>query len=140
MQAGLPARSSPLPPVYRQWAGRLAWRRRVQWALTAVALLLPLALWVHPAWGLLSLLALLYPSRLELPHALRQLDERYGLAYRSALEAPPSHPWREHLEAAARASVQQAQLPRFPWLAAGVYLALLGAAWLLPPLPVPGLT
>lgn len=140
MQAWLPSRSSPLPPVHRRWAARLAWRRRLQWALIAFALLLPLALWVHPAWGLLSLLALLYPSRLELPRALRQLDERYGLAYHSALEAPPAHPWRQRLEAEARQSLLQARLPKLPWLAGGIYLALLGLVWLLPPVPVPGLS
>lgn len=140
MQAQVPMRPGRFTGAHQRWASRLAWKRRLQWALIALAPLLPLALWVHPAWGLLSLLALLYPSRLELPRALQQLDERYGLAYHSALEAPPTHPWRERLEAEARQSLRQARLPKLPWLAGGIYLALLGLVWALPPMPIPGLS
>lgn len=123
--------------MHRVWARRRAWRKRLQGALLGLLLLLPLTLLVHPAWGLLSLLALAYPARREERAALADLDRKYGLAYRSALEAPPDHPWRGRLEAEASASLSRAQPPAFPWPLALVYLALVGLIWVLPPLQIP---
>ncbi|RDI94967.1 hypothetical protein DV704_08870 [Meiothermus sp. QL-1] len=127
--------------MHRAWAARRAWWVRLGLALGLFVLLLPLVLWLHPAWGLLSALGLLYPSRLEEARALAELDRRFGLAYRSALEAPPRHPWRAQLEAEAEASLREARLPAFPWGMALLYLLLVGVAWVLPPLawpPAPG--
>jgi len=123
--------------MHRVWASRRAWYRRWFWAAILAVLLLPFALFIHPALALLSLLALLYPTGWEEQRALGELDRRYGLAYRSALEAPAGHPWRVQLENAASASLRQAKLPKFPWVFASVYLTLVGITWLLPPVKLP---
>lgn len=123
--------------MHRAWAKPRAWKKRLQGALLGLLCLLPLALFVHPAWGLVSLLALLYPTRREEEAALAELDRRYGLAYRSALEAPAGHPWRGQLEAEASASLSRARPPAFPWPLAVAYLALIGLIWVLPPLQNP---
>lgn len=123
--------------MHRVWAARRAWWVRLGIALGLVLLLLPLAVLVHPAWALVSALGLLYPTRWEEPRALADLDRRYGLAYRSALEAPAHHPWRDQLRAEAEASLRGARPPAFPWIAAGLYLALVGLVWFLPPLGLP---
>lgn len=123
--------------MHRVWAIRRAWRVRLWLAAGLALLLLPLALLVHPAWVLASLLGLLYPTRWEEPRALAELDRRYGLAYRSALEAPLHHPWRSQLQAEAEASLREARPPNWPWVLALAYLALVGMAWVLPPLHWP---
>lgn len=123
--------------MHRIWAARRAWRVRLGIAIGLALLLFPLALWAHPAWLLASLLGLLYPWRWEESRALAELDRRYGLAYRSALEAPAHHPWRSQLQTEAEASLQGARLPAFPWAAAALYLALVGMVWVLPPLHLP---
>ncbi|KZK16854.1 hypothetical protein A3962_04430 [Meiothermus taiwanensis] len=106
------------------------------WLAIGLALLLfPLAWLVHPAWVLGSLLGLLYPSRWEERRALADLDRQYGLAYRSALEAPPNHPWRNQLQLESEASLRGARLPALPWVFVALYLALVGLAWLMPPPP-----
>jgi hypothetical protein len=110
---------------------------RLSRAAGLALLLLPLALLVHPAWVLASLLGLLYPSRWEERRALADLDQRYGLAYRSALEAPANHPWHNQLQTEARASLLEARLPAVPWLLATLYLAVVGVVWVLPPLQLP---
>ncbi len=133
--------ATPQPPgpgigyprtMHRAWAFRRAWRVRLGLAAGLVLALLPLAWWVHPAWALLSGLALLYPSRWEEGRALAELDRRYGLAYRSALEAPPDHPWRSQLQAEAEASLRAARLPPWPWALVVVYLLFFGLVWLPP--------
>ena len=78
--------------MHRLWAARRAWYKRLLWAAVSALVLLPLALWLHPALALLSLLALLYPTHLEEKRALGELDRRYGLAYRSALELGSDNP------------------------------------------------
>ncbi|GIW31632.1 MAG: hypothetical protein KatS3mg071_1806 [Meiothermus sp.] len=123
--------------MHRAWAARRAWRVRL-WLATGLALLLfPLAWLVHPAWVLGSLLGLLYPSRWEERRALADLDRQYGLAYRSALEAPPHHPWRNQLQLEAAASLRGARLPTIPWVFVALYLVLVGLAWVMPPLRPP---
>lgn len=123
--------------MHRAWAARRAWRVRFWLAIGLALLLFPLAWLVHQAWVLGSLLGLLYPSRWEEGRALADLDQRYGLAYRSALEAPPNHPWRNQLQLEAQASLRGARLPVFPWAFAALYVLLLGLVWVLPPLPLP---
>ncbi|WP_027882217.1 hypothetical protein [Meiothermus rufus] len=118
--------------MHRAWARRRAWRVRLGLAAGLALVLLPLAWGVHPAWALLSGLALLYPSRWEEERALAELDRRYGLAYRSALEAPPDHPWRNQLQAEAETSLRTARLPPWPWALVALYLLSLGLVWLLP--------
>ncbi|RIH93850.1 hypothetical protein [Meiothermus granaticius] len=118
--------------MHQIWAARRAWRQRLLRAGGLALLSLPLVLWSHPAWVLLSLLGLVYPSSREEGRALAELDRRYGLAYRSALEAPAGHPWHAQLEAEAQASLKEAKPPGFPWVFLLVYGLLLGAAWLLP--------
>ena len=120
--------------MHRVWAIRRAWRVRLLLSVGLALLLLPLGLLAHPAWVLASLLGLLYPSRWEEPRALAELDRRYGLAYRSALEAPVHHPWRSQLQAEAEASLRGARPPNWPWVPALAYLALVGMAWVFPPL------
>uniref|UniRef100_A0A7C3DMG2 Uncharacterized protein n=1 Tax=Meiothermus ruber TaxID=277 RepID=A0A7C3DMG2_MEIRU len=123
--------------MHRVWAARRAWRVRLWLAIGLALLLFPLAWLVHPAWVLGSLLGLLYPSRWEERRALADLDRQYGLAYRSALEAPPNHPWRNQLQLEAAASLRGARLPVFPWAFAALYVLLLGLVWVLPPLRLP---
>lgn len=121
--------------MHRVWAARRAWRVRLWLAIGLALLLFPLAWLVHPAWVLGSLLGLLYPSRWEERRALADLDRQYGLAYRSALEAPPNHPWRNQLQLESEASLRGARLPALPWVFVALYLALVGLAWLMPPPP-----
>lgn len=102
--------------MHRVWAVRRAWRVRLLLAAGLALLLLPLAWLVHPAWVLLSLVGLLYPTRWEEPKALAELDRCYGLAYRSALEAPVDHPWRGQLQTEAEASLREARPPALPWV------------------------
>ncbi len=118
--------------MHLAWAGRLAWGRRVWLGLALAALLLPVAWYVHAAWTLASLLALAWPYPAARAAALRRIDARCGLAYRSALETPPDHPGLPELEARAAASCLEAKPPRFPWVAMAVWGLLLVAAWVPP--------
>lgn len=125
--------------MHLAWAGQLAWGRRVWLGLALAALLLPVAWYVHAAWMLASLLALAWPYPAARAAALRRIDARCGLAYRSALETPPGHPDLPELEARAAASCLKAKPPRFPRVAVAVWGLLLVAAWVPPHIgkPIP---
>ena len=110
--------------LQKRWSRRLAWRRRAA-LLAALALAAGLLRPLLGPWSLLLPLAgLLYPSRLEERRALRQIDRRVGLAWRSAQEAAADHPLRERLAREAAAAARSAELPRFPYLALFASLSL----------------
>jgi hypothetical protein len=114
-------------------ASRRAWWVRCMLAVALSLLLLPLAWWFHPMWMLLSLLGFIYPTNYQEKAALNQIDHRYGLAYRSALEAI-THPWRTELEAASRRSLRQARLPVFPWFGFLLWALVMGVGLVQPSL------
>lgn len=117
------------------WAARLAWRKRL-WLgaglglLALVGVVLGLPRWVV----LVGFLAWLYPTRRELPRALSEID-RYGLAYRAALEADPDDPKRPRLLEAARAQLAKMRPPSRPWPALLAYLLVLALALVVPSRP-----
>lgn len=127
--------------THRVWARKRAWRKRILLAFAGLILSLPLAILIDPLWMLVSLLGFFYLSRREEQSVLAEIDQKYGLAYRSALQAGAHHPWKDHLEAEARASLSRAKPPRFPLLEAALYLAFALLVLLLPPINfAPGLT
>ncbi|WP_448566827.1 hypothetical protein [Thermus sp.] len=132
------------PGFHLRYAGRLAWRYRLLFALGLALLGL-----LHPGFALASPLALLLPARLFARRALKEIS-RVSLAYATALAYGEDRLWAE-------ARRVRLELPPFPWgLLLAYFLALLlvlalaawrpgggeGGAWSLPgaerPLRPPG--
>jgi hypothetical protein len=132
------------PGFHLRYAGRLAWRYRLLFALGLALLGL-----LHPGFALASPLALLLPARLFARRALREIS-RVSLAYATALAYGEERLWAE-------ARRVRLELPPFPWGLLLAYLLVLlfllalaawrpgggeGGAWSLPgaerPLRPPG--
>ena len=126
--------------LHRRWAGRRAWRIRALLAALLALAAWPLRVWLG-YWALaLPLLALLYPSRRQEARALAEIDRSLGLAYRTALETPPSDPAYQRLRREAGEVEKRAALPRFPWLELALAAAVWLAAGLSPPPQLPAAT
>jgi len=122
------------PGFHLRYAGRLAWRYRLLFALGLALLGL-----LHPGFALASPLALLLPARLFARRALREIS-RVSLAYATALAYGEERLWTE-------ARRVRLELPPFPWGLLLAYLLVLlfllalaawrpgggeGGAWSLP--------
>ena len=132
------------PGFHLRYAGRLAWRYRLLFALGLALLGL-----LHPGFALASPLALLLPARLFARRALVEIN-RVSLAYATALAYGEERLWAE-------ARRVRLEFPPFPWGLLLAYLLVLlfllalaawrpgggeGGAWSLPgverPLRPPG--
>ena len=114
------------------WAARLAWRKRLWFGVALGLLALVGVVLGLPRWVVLvGVLAWLYPTRREVPRALSEID-RYGLAYRAALEADPADPKRPRLLEDARAQLARMRLPSWPLPALSAYLLVLALALVVP--------
>jgi hypothetical protein len=108
------------PGFHLRYAGRLAWRYRLLFALGLAFLGL-----LHPGFALASPLALLLPARLFARRALREIS-RVSLAYATALAYGEERLWAE-------ARRVRLELPPFPWGLFSPTSSSSFSSWPLPP-------